>query len=172
MPDARRATTPVKPRLSGTPPPAADDQTVDIRDSKPALGTEDPEVQPAGQQAAPEQDASDSSRVPPPAERLVAERTERRHQRMLARESSSATHEPDGAERRKRSTGSSGALTAPGRQTLRDAFSVSVIGVLVTGAALGALLGALSVAGWLIGLLVGGLTVILSRVLRPGSRST
>jgi hypothetical protein len=34
------------------------------------------------------------------------------------------------------------------------------------------LLGALSVAGWLIGLLVGGLTVVLSRVLRPRSRST
>jgi sRNA-binding protein len=159
---------PAKSPLSGTPPAAADDRTAALQDPESTPGSQDPDLTPvAGQQ-----DTSDSGQAPSAAERLVAERTERRHQRMLARESSSATREPDTAERRTRPTGSSSALTPPKHQTLRNSLPVTVIAMLAAGVAVGAILGALSVAGWVIGLVVSGLTAILSTVLRPRSRST
>ncbi|HET6864437.1 MAG TPA: hypothetical protein VFH80_00875 [Solirubrobacteraceae bacterium] len=162
---------PVKSPAGGTPTTAAD-QTVGVQDPERTPGTKDPELPPPGKRATSEQDGSNSSRVPSPAERLVAERTERFHQRMLARESSVPTREPDGPERRKRATGSPSALTPPGRQTLRNWPSAAMIGMLAFGAALGAILGVLHVAGWLMGLLVAGLTAILATVATPRSRST
>jgi hypothetical protein len=163
---------PAKSPISGTPPAAADDQTVGFHDPERTPGSPNSDHPPAGEHAAAEREMSDSSPVPSAAERLGAERTERRHQRMLARESSTATREPDNAERRERATGSLSGLTTPWRHALRDQLSVAAIALLTASAALGAILGALSVAGWVIGLLVAGLTAILSAVLRPRSRTT
>ncbi len=106
-----------------------------------------------------------------PAERLGAERAERRHQRMLVREASDATRDSPTrdsgrAEPRQRATGSAKGRTTPGPQTLRDLPPVMLIATVVAGAVLGAILGALSVAGWVIGLLVAVLTLVLSAVLR------
>jgi hypothetical protein len=163
---------PVTSAPSGTPPVAPDEQTAAIQDREHTPGSQGPDLSPAGEQAAADQRAAGSTRVPSPAERLVSERTERRHQRMLARESSTATREPDRAQRRDRATGSSSALIPPGRQTLRASRSAAVIGRLAAGAALGAILGALSVPGWLIGLLVAGLVAIVPTVLGLRSRPT
>jgi hypothetical protein len=162
---------PVKSSLSGAPPSAPDDQAVGIQDLDHAPGSQGPDLPPAGEQAAAEQGVSDSSRALSPSERLVAERAERRHQRMVARESSTATRDPHGDERRQRATASSSALNPRGRQTLRRSLSAAVIGTLAAGAALGAVLGALSVPGWLIGLLVAGLTAVLATAMRPRSHS-
>jgi hypothetical protein len=115
---------------------------------------------------------SDSDGESSPAERLAAERTERRRQRAVAHETPTPARAPRGARRRARATKSTRALRPPGRLTLRDSMSVNLIGVLVAGGVLGAILGALSAAGWVIGLLVAGLTVVLSAVLRSYQRST
>lgn len=165
---------PVTSSSSGTPPVAPDDQTVALQGREHTPGRQGPDLSPAGEQAAAEQGAADSTRIPSPAEGLVAARTERRRQRMLARESSKATREPGGAGRgeRARAPGPSSALIPPGRQTLRARRSAAVIGRLAAGAAAGAILGALSVPGWLIGFLVAGLVAILPTVLRLRSRST
>jgi hypothetical protein len=163
---------PVKTQLSGTPAAAADGQTLGIQDPERTAGSQDPDIPTAGEQTAAEHVASGSTRVPSAAERLVAERIERRRQRAVARDSSTARREPGGAQGGKRAARSPSALSPPGRQTPRESRSAAVMGMLVAGTAFGAILGALSVAGWLIGLLVAGLMAILATVLRPRSRST
>ena len=162
---------PTKSPRSGTPPAAAADDHQTVRGPNPdqGPGSQDPDVTPRGGQPSAEQDASDFT-VLPVGERIAAERTERRRQRMLARESSTTTGEPDTAGRRTAPTVSSSALTPPGRQPMSSALFVTVGVVLVAGAALGAVLGALSVTGWVIGLLVAAVTAILSTALRPPSR--
>jgi hypothetical protein len=136
----------------------------------PSPGRQDQDLAAAAQQ--PTQDfPSDSDGVPSHAERLAADRTERRRLRAVAHETPTPARAPRRA-RRARATKSTSAQRAPGRLTLRDSMSVNVIGVLAAGGLLGAILGALSAAGWVIGLLVAGLTVVLSAVLRSYQRST
>ena len=125
-----------------------------------------------GQDTAAHAEPSESTGVLRPAERLEAERAERRHQRMLAREASTATRDPDRGEPRQRATGSASRLTPPGHQTLRDSMPVRLIAVVAAGGVLGAILDALSVTGWVIGVLVAVLTVVISTELRQYSRST
>ncbi len=163
---------PLNTARSGTPPAAPDDQSVGTQDPERTPGSQGADLPTADEQTPAERGAPDSTRGPSTAAALVAERTERRHQRMLARESSTATREPDGAAGGRRTAGPPRAVTSPGRQTLRESLSAAVIGMLAAGAALGAILGALSASGWLIGLLVAGLTATLAMVLRPWSRST
>ncbi len=120
---------------------------------------------------------SESPGVLSPAERVGAERAERRHQRMLVREASTATRDSntrdsDRADPRKRTTGSASRPTPSGRQTLRDSPLATLIATVAAGGVLGAILGALSVAGWVIGLLVAVLALVLSAVLRQYSHST
>lgn len=134
-------------------------------------GNRDPDLTSDGQPPA-DPDTLGSTGVIPPAERLAAERDERRRQRTLAHESSTATREPRRAQRRKHPGGSASRPVAPtGRPTLRDSASAALIAVVAAGGVFGAILGALSVAGWIIGLLVAGLTVVLSAVFRPDSIS-
>ncbi len=115
---------------------------------------------------------TDSDGGPSPADRLAAERTERRRQRTLAHETAPPARGPRGGPRRARASKSTSALMPPSRLTLRDSMSVNLIGVLAIGGVLGAILGALGAAGWIIGLLVAGLTVVVSAVLRSYQRST
>jgi hypothetical protein len=110
-----------------------------------------------------------------PADRLGAERAERRHQRMLVREASTATRnsgtrDSDRAPR-ERATGSRSAQAPPGRRTLRDSQPVTLIATIAAGCVLGAILGALSVAGWVIGGLVAVLAVLFATALGQHSRT-
>ena len=136
----------------------------------PAVGN--PNLTLGGQDTAAHAETSESTGALSPAERLGAERAERRHERMLAREASTATRDSDRAGPYKRATGSTSRATPPGRRTLGDSPSVTLIAAVAAGGVFGAILGALSVAGWVIGVLVAVLTVVLSAVLRQYSRST
>jgi hypothetical protein len=127
-------------------------------------------------------ETSESPGLPSLAERLGAERAERRHQRMLVREAStaardsaardSAVRDSDRAAPRTRATPSAGRRTTPGRQTGRGSIPVTLIVTVVAGGVLGAILGALSVAGPVIGLLVAVLTLVLLTVSRRYPPST
>ena len=144
----------------------------DTTSTDPRLEGQDPDLTPGGQEPDADPDTLGANRVIPPAERLAAERDERRRQRTLAHESSTATREPDRAQRRTHPSRSlSSPVTPPGRRTLRDSASAALIAAVAAGGVFGAILGALSVAGWVIGLLVAGLTVVLSSLFRPDSRS-
>jgi hypothetical protein len=154
---------PAKPPLNGTYLAEAP--------ADPAVGNPNADLTLGGQDTAAHAEASESPGVLRPAQRLDAERAERRHQRMLAREASTATRDPGRGEPRKRSTASASRLTAPEHQTLRDSLSVTLLAAVAAGGVLGAILGALSVAGWVIGVLVALLTVVLPAVLRKSSRS-
>jgi hypothetical protein len=96
-----------------------------------------------------------------PADRVVAERTERRRQRTAVRREPGPAREPDPAGRRNGQREPAAHRPQP-RMPLRDTVSVRLIAVLAAGAVLGAILGALSAPGVIIGLLVAGLTVVLS----------
>ena len=146
-----------KSTLNATPPA--------VISGDPSSGRQDPGLTPAGWQPAADSDTSGSGGIPSAAERLTAERTERRRQRTAARE-------PRIAARRERPTESTSALTPPRRLTLRDSVAVTLIAVLAAGGVLGAILGALSTSGWVIGVLAAGLTVVLSAVLGRYSRWT
>ena len=126
----------------------------------------------AGLQPPADSDRSASVGIPSAAERLTAERTERRRRRTAAREAPTSARETRSARRRERPTDSTSAPTRPSRLTLRDSVAVTLIAVLSAGGVLGAILGALSTSGWVIGVLAAGLTVVLSAVLGRYSRST
>jgi hypothetical protein len=117
-------------------------------------------------------DASPADGKLSPAERVSAERTERRRQRAAAHKAPTPPREPRRARQRERPTQSSSALKPARRMTRRDSVSITLIAVLAAGGVLGAILGALGAAGWIIGLLVAGVTVVLSAVLRRYSRLT
>ncbi len=114
---------------------------------------------------------SDSGPMLTLGERIIAERTQRRHQREAAREAP-ATREPRTGRRRERPAETQSGLTAARRLTLRDSMSLTLIAVLAAGGGLGAILGAVNASGWVIGLLAAGLTVVLSAMSRRYSRST
>jgi hypothetical protein len=122
-------------------------------------------------------DTPESPALPSLAERLGAERAERRHQRMLVREASTAARDSgvrdsDRAAPRKRTTTPAGRRTPPGRHTVRRSLPVMLLVTVAAGGVLGAMLGALSVAGLVIGLLVAVLTLVLSAASRRYSPST
>jgi hypothetical protein len=154
---------PAKSPLNGTP-------RADVV-GEPAVGEPNRDLEPGGQHMSRGAQTPDSTAVASPAQRLGAERTERRHQRMLAREASTATREPQTGEQHERVTGSPSAPTPRGHRTLGRSVSATAIAAVAAGGVLGAMLGALSVAGWVIGLLAAGLTVFLSSVIRGYSRS-
>ena len=155
---------PAKSTLNGTPPAAVS--------GDPSAGRQNPDLTATGWQPAPDAATSDSDGIPSAAERLAAERTERRRQRTAVREAPTPAREPQTASPHERPTESTDALTPPRRLTLRDSMSLTLIAVLAAGGVLGAILGALSTSGWVIGVLAAGLTVVLSAVLRRYSRST
>lgn len=105
------------------------------------------------------------------AERLTAERTERRRQRALAHEASRSSDRSRGG-RRRRVVKSAGAVKEHAGLLPRAPTLLTLLAVLVTGAALGAILGSVSASGWVIGLLVAGLTVLVSTVVRSFPRSS
>jgi Flp pilus assembly protein TadB len=160
---------PAEPPLNGAhPAKASADSAADNAHPNRTLG---------GLATASHAETSESPGLPSLAERLGAERAERRHQRMLVREAAagardSAVRDSDRAAPRKRTTTSAGRLTPPGRQSVRGSVPVTLIVTVVAGGVLGAMLGALSVAGSVIGLLVAVLTLVLSAVSRRYSRST
>ena len=153
-----------KSTLDATPPA--------VVSGDPSSGRQDSGLTAAGWQPAADSDTSGSGGIPSAAERLTAERTERRRQRTAAREAPAPGRKPRIARRRERPTESTSALTPPRRLTLRDSVAVTLIAVLAAGGVLGAILGALSTSGWVIGVLAAGLTLVLSAVLRRYSRST
>jgi hypothetical protein len=155
---------PAKSTLNGTPPAAVS--------GDPSAGHQDPDLTAVGRQPAPDVGTSDSSGIASAAERLTAERDERRRQRTAVREAPTPAREPRTAPSRERRTESTSAPTPPRRMTLRDSVSLTLIALLAAGGALGAILGALNVTGWVIGVLVAGLTVVVSAIVRRYSRST
>jgi hypothetical protein len=83
-------------------------------------------------------DTSASPALPSLAERLGAERAERRHQRMLVREASTAARDSgvrdsDRAAPRKRATTSAEPLTPSGRQTVLASLPIMLIVTVVAG---------------------------------------
>ena len=153
-----------KSTLNGTPPVAVS--------GNPSAGPEDPDLTAAGRQPAADPHASSPDGISSDAERLTAERTERRRQRTAVREAPTLAREPGKAPPREGRTEPTNTLTPPKRLTLRDSMALTLIAVLAAGGVLGAILGALSTSGWVIGVLAAGLTVVLSAVLRRYSRST
>jgi hypothetical protein len=146
---------PAKPPHNGTSPT--------VLSGDPSPGLDAPGQQPAAVLGAPDSDATLS-----PADRVVAERTERRRQRTAARGKPAPAREP-------RHDGRRGRRAKPASQTpqtrlgLRNSVPVTLIPVLAAGAVLGAILGALSAPGVVIGLLVGGLTLGLAAALPRNS---
>jgi hypothetical protein len=155
---------PAKSTLNGTPPAAVS--------GDPSAGGQDPDLTAAGRQPAADPQASPPDGTSSAAERLTAERTERRRQRTAVREAPTPASEPGTARPRERRTEPTNTLTPSKRLTLRDSMSLTLIAVLAAGGVLGAILGAQSTSGWVIGVLAAGLTVVLSAVLRRYARST
>jgi hypothetical protein len=146
---------PANSPLSGTSPTVLPDNTAPDLDA--------PGRQPAVDPGPPDSDATLS-----PADRVVAERTERRRQRTAVRDQPGPAREPRPAGRRKGQK-EPAAHTPQTRRPLRDVLSVRLIAVLAAGAVLGVILGALGAPGLIIGLLVAGLTVVLSAKLPRSS---
>jgi hypothetical protein len=157
---------PAKPPLSETP------QTVAA--SAPTAERADQDLTAPGWQPAADPGTPPADAVLSPADRVAAERTERRRQRAAAHKAAPAA-EPQRARprgRATRATESRSARTPPRRTVFRDSSSITLIAMLAAGAVLGAILGALSAPGWVIGLLAAGLTVVLAVAIRRYSPST